>query len=204
MNRGTWLALAAIASAEIGMSALVQSVEAQVVRETGVTTVAGVALEYRCAIRPDGASRFYAEGVYRTSDVVSSPFLPSYTVLRPGHRLVAVAAGTDTGSGTASDPIGDFAFRSDWSEYEPRLVRSSEHDTFATADGDIYATHLSHTVEGVPEPGLRRRGAFTFAGGTGRYANASGSVSAVTHQLGDGVSTAFVVCGWIDGITSNP
>jgi hypothetical protein len=51
MNRGTWLALAAIAAAEIGMPALVKSVEAQVARETGVTTVAGVAMEYRCTRR---------------------------------------------------------------------------------------------------------------------------------------------------------
>jgi len=164
----------------------------------GSATVSGVEIPYRCTPVPEGAQRFYVEASFANSDIVRAPDLPEYTTPLPG--LVAGGAGTSTGSGTG-DPIGDFTFQAHWSGYQPGFVIAANGDVFSTADGDLYADELFTGDSATAPPNLTMEGAFTFTGGTGRYRNAAGSASATAQQLGDGVHTAVVACGWIEDIS---
>ena len=163
----------------------------------GVATVGGVEIAYRFTPVPDGAQRFYASAAYRNSDVVRAPDLPAYSLRTPG--LVPQIAGISTGSGTG-DPIGDFAFNSQWTGYQPGMAIAAKRDIFATRNGDIYTDELFTADPGTTQPNLAFTSNFTFTGGTRSYQSVSGSATSVAKQVGDGVRSAFVACGWINGI----
>jgi hypothetical protein len=65
-------------------------------------------------------------------------------------------------------------------------------------EGELYADELFTMDPDTEIPDARMEGAFSFTGGTGRYRQARGSASATAQQLGGGVHTAFVACGWIE------
>jgi len=161
----------------------------------GVTVVAGAEIPYRCTPISPGAQRFYVEASFANTDVLAGPDLPSSATTLPG--LTAGATGVSSGSG-AGEPIGDFTFAANWTGYQPGFVIAARRDVFSTADGDVYADELFSSDPTTTGPNLRWFGAFTFTGGTGKYRNASGSASATAQQLGDGVHSAVVACGWID------
>lgn len=162
-----------------------------------MASVGGAQVEYRCTPVPESAERFYAEAVYSNSDIVRAPDLPDYTMPLPG--LEARSAGISNGTGRG-DPIGDFTFQAHWSGYQPGFVVAATNDVFTTQSGELHADELFTGGSASDLPNMRFDGAFTFTGGTGAYQKATGSAQAVARQLGDGVRTAFVACGWIAGI----
>jgi len=161
----------------------------------GTTIVGGVEVPYRCTPVPPGAQRFYVEASFANSNVVRAPDPPES--IRPLPGLTAGAVGTSSGSGTGV-PVGDFAFSANWAGYQPGFVIAAQRDVFSTADGDLYADELFAGDPTTAGPNLRWFGAFTFVGGTGDYRSATGSASATAQQLGDGVHSAVVACGWLD------
>lgn len=166
-------------------------------RPVGVATVADVEIPYACTPVPEGAQRFYAEVSFANRDIVRAPDLAGDAPPLPG--LTAGISGASDGAGSG-DPTGDITFRSRWFGYRPGFVVAATRDVFVTDDGELHADELFAADPASSPPNLLFEGSFTFTGGTGRYRNARGSAFSRARQLGDGVHTAFVACGWIDHV----
>jgi len=189
MKARHWIPLFALLS---GARLSGQSLE----RMAGTTTIGGVEIDYSCIPVPPGARRFYSEASFANADFVRPPDLPDSTPRVPDVTPMISAVSTGSGHG---EPIGEFTFLSRWYGYQPGTVILALRDILGTPDGDLYADEFSTGIGTTSPPNAVMHGAFTFTGGTGRFERATGSAAAFAHQMGDGVHTAFVLCGWIAG-----
>lgn len=156
-------------------------------------------LSVECPPLPSGTQQVLFAGVFSNSPPImpGTPAFPS-TFCPPTARFFARAEGRGN-----SSLLGDFVWVERYCTVPPgRLVAEG---SFHTLGGDSLTWEAQVQFDSVPPPipFATFKGTFTFTGGSGAYAGASGKAVVRARQLGDAApgrpagSTAAAVCGWL-------
>jgi len=158
-----------------------------------------VDLDVDCPLPPPQSQQVLFAGVFANSPpiVAGTPDFPS-TFCPPDARFFARAEGHGR-----SPVFGEFVWSERYCAIPPgRLVAEG---SFHGVGGDSLAWTAQVRFDSIPPPipHATFRGTFSFTGGSGAYAGASGEAVVMAKQLGDAApgrpagSTAAAVCGWL-------
>lgn len=157
-----------------------------------------VELDVECPPLPEGAERVLFAGVFANGPQVRPGEAGFPTDFCPPEAAFFARA---EGRGN-STLLGEFLWSEQYCAGTPRGLVAEGHFEGANGDRLDWEAVISGIPPSSPDASMTFAGEFTFVGGSGPYANGSGSANVSAVQLGDATmdepgSTAAALCGWI-------